>query len=139
MENSMPSNSRTSPKSKRGRPTIGSSPIVPMKRPANSDIIALLRSRPPSTLTSDSEKIISAVISIGPKAIAAWAMVVAKAVSRMRPISPPMKEAAILNPSAAPALPFRASLWPSMTVMVAEASPGMPSRIAVTAPPYWAP
>jgi len=55
------------------------------------------------------------------------------------PIAPPMNDAYTLIPSARPASPLFASACPSMTVITDGASPGMPSRIDVTAPPNIAP
>ena len=52
---------------------------------------------------------------------------------------PAMKEPRAEMPRAAPALPFRAILYPSRHVTTDAASPGMFSRIEVVDPPYMAP
>ena len=57
----------------------------------------------------------------------------------MTPSVPAMNEPIAAMPSAAPARPCRAILWPSMQVTTDAASPGMLSRIDVVEPPYIAP
>ncbi len=59
--------------------------------------------------------------------------------SAVTPMVPAMKELTAAMASAAPARPLRAMGYPSSTVITAAASPGVLSRIAVTAPPYMQP
>ena len=83
--------------------------------------------------------IISAKYSGGPKRSASEASGGASNMSPMMPSVPAMNEPNAAMPSAGPALPCSAIWWPSSVVTTDAASPGIPTRIDVVDPPYWAP
>ena len=99
-----------------------------------------LRSEPLASTTAPTRpSTIRLKYSAGPNSKASSVRGGAKAAISIVAKVPAMKLPMAAMPSAAPARPFLAMLWPSMQVTTAAASPGMLTRTAVVEPPYWAP
>ena len=77
----------------------------------------------------------SAKVSAGPKRTAIFASAGAVSSSTVPPISPPIQEASVASVTASEARPASAIGWASSRVAAAIGVPGMPSTVAVTAPP----
>ena len=78
-------------------------------------------------------------ISAGPNFRLHSASVAAVNASPIVPKIPAKNEPIAESPSAVPALPWRASWWPSIAVTTEDDSPGTLTRIEVVEPPYIAP
>ena len=131
---SPPENSVRS-KLKRAMPVNGSVPMVAHMRPKRPE------SRPFSVLPwlrlamAVSPSAASAKVSAGPKRTAILASAGAVSSSTVPPISPPTQDASVASVTASEERPASAIGCASSRVAAAMGVPGMPSTVAVTAPP----
>ncbi len=135
MTKSMPSVSQSWPKVKRVTLLCSSMPMVPSARPS-MPAARPLATEPPTAASEISPTSTRPKYSGGPKASAILASAGARYIRPMVPTVPAMNEPMAAMPSAEPALPCWASLWPSTAVITLLASPGTLSRTAVSVPPY---
>ncbi|MCY1543269.1 hypothetical protein D9M68_790790 [compost metagenome] len=135
----MPSVSSGISNEKRATPELTSVPTSPISRPVTT-MHSALRSEPEASTTAPIRPtIIREKYSAGPNVRAISVSGGANAASTSVATVPAKNEPRPAAASAAPARPFWAILWPSMTVTTDDASPGKFTRMAVVEPPYCEP
>ena len=128
------------PKSMRGDPCAGASPIAPTASPSPAASRPFSRLRPASTPTIDSPSTVSMSSSGNPKASTTGRAATMKKVRSAAPSSPPNSDEAKAAARARAACPARASGNPSSTVAWEADEPGIPisteakvSEVGITA------
>ena len=127
------------PKVRRSVPTIGSVPISASMTPNTAIKSAFVAEPEPRAAVAMMPRAASRNISGGPNSSAASLIASAAAISTKMLQVPPMKDPTAATLSAEPALPWRASLYPSIVVIPPEDSPGTLISAEVSVPPYMAP